>query len=206
MHEMKHGKKRYVPAHRRVRIKKWRGLATVLALLLIGIVSGVSLAVLHEGTPPLENTFIPAEVSCDVIETFDGVTKSDVRIKNTGKASSYIRAAIVATWVSDEGGAVSAVSPVEGTDYEVILGDLNWKKGADGFWYYTVPVEVGGETADLIESCVCTVSPPEGFSLSVEIVASSVQSYPASVVTTYWSSGVSGTDGTVLQIIEEGDK
>ena len=78
----------------------------------------------------------------------------------------------------------------------------NWEKGSDGYWYYKLPVNVGKETEELIESCSLKdgITAPDGYYLSVEIVASSIQSTPPRVVTEQWDSGVSGVNGSTLII------
>ncbi len=200
-----------VPAHRRRRPKnrrKQRLIIAMAAILLCSIISCVSLAFLFTGTDPLENVFDNAYVACEVLENgedgispFDGNVKTNVRIKNTGEVQSYIRVAVVITWMSEDESKVTARKPIEGTDYEIAYTkDTNWEKGSDGYWYYTVPVNVGSETTNLIEKCVCTTTPPDGYYLSVEIVASSIQSSPTKVVKDQWDSGVSDVNGTTLVI------
>lgn len=187
---------------RKALVSKKKVLAITLSAIICCIICGTTLAVLFIRTDPLTNIFAPSEVTCEVIETFDGETKEDVKIKNTGKTSAYIRADIIVTWMSDDGSQVSAISPVEGIDYQISYGSSPWIPSKDGFWYYSLPVEDGKMTSNLIETCACITTPPEGFYLSVEIVASAVQSSPTSVVTECWESGVSGVDGNVLEIIE----
>lgn len=171
------------------------------------IISGVTLAYVFTHTDSLENIFDPSKVSCQVLEgedgnTFDGETKTNVKIQNTGKTDAYIRAVVVVTWMSEDEKTVTASVPQEGTDYSITYAtDSGWLKGADGFWYYTSPVAVDDITEVLISDChlldMATI--PEGFYLSVEIVASALQSTPEYVVTDQWSSGVDsvGTDGTL---------
>lgn len=185
-----------------------RQLAVLLVPLLLTIIvaAGVTFAFLFTSTEPLENTFTPAHVSCDVLEgdngsTFDGVTKSKVRIKNTGNTDAYIRAAVVITWVSDEGNKVAAVKPVAQADYSIAYAqqDAGWTfNKADGFWYYTSPVKVNDTTENLIESCTAVAGKaPDGFHLSVEIVASAIQSSPTTVVEEQWNVKVDETTGKI---------
>lgn len=184
-----------------------RQLAVLLVPLLLTIViaAGVTIAFLFTSTKPLENTFTPAHVSCDVLEgddgnTFDGVTKSKVRIKNTGNTDAYIRAAVVITWVSDKDNKVSAVKPVAQADYSIAYAqDAGWTfNKADGFWYYTAPVKVNDTTENLIESCTAVAGKaPDGFRLSVEIVASAIQSLPTTVVEEQWNVKVDESTGKI---------
>ncbi len=184
-----------------------RQLAVLLVPLLLTIVvaAGVTFAFLFTSTKPLENKFTPAHVSCNVLEgddgnTFDGVTKSKVRIENTGNTDAYIRAAVVITWVSDEGNKVAAVKPVAQADYSITYTkDAGWTfNNADGFWYYSAPVKVNDSTENLIESCTAVAGKaPDGFHLSVEIVASAIQSSPTTVVEEQWNVEVDETTGKI---------
>ena len=107
--------------------------------------------------------------------------------------------------MSEDQSKVTAIKPEEGSDYEITYSksvdeSSNWVLGKDGYWYYTVPVSIDSETTNLIERCVCKVTPPDGYYLSVEIVASSIQSTPVSVVEEQWDSGISEVNGTTLVI------
>lgn len=201
--------KHYIPAHRRRRARRRKQQSLIIALvaILCSIIACVSIAFVFTSTKPLENTFTDAYVACDVLETFDGTTKSDVTIKNTGEVQSYIRAKVVVTWMSDDKTKVTALKPIDDTDYVITYADetnadTNWEKGSDGYWYYKLPVNVGKETEELIENCSLKdgVTAPDGYYLSVEIVASSIQSTPPRVVAEQWDSGVSGVNGSTLII------
>ena len=64
----------------------------VLAFLLIAsaAVSG-TLAYLVADTVDVKNEFTPSNVACKVTETFDGNTKKNVNVTNTGDTEAYIR-------------------------------------------------------------------------------------------------------------------
>lgn len=209
MYNNKNNEKRYVSPlrQRRSKDRKRHMLTIALVSVICCIISGVTLAYVFTHTNPLVNTFDPSKVSCQVLEgedghTFDGETKTNVKIQNTGETDAYIRAAVVVTWMSEDEKTVTASVPQEGTDYSITYAnDSGWLKGADDFWYYTSPVAVDGNTEVLVSDCHLsdTATIPEGFYLSVEIVASAIQSTPDYVVTQQWSSGVNsvGTDGTL---------
>ena len=156
-------------------------------LLAVTLTVGGTLAFLIDTTDAVENTFTPSRVTTEVEETFDGETKKDVTIKNTGDTDAYIRAAIVITW-KNEAGNVYGKAPVKDTDYSIAL-DLNngWKLGDDGFYYWTKPVASDGETGVLITSCSqlkeCENS---DYKLNVEIIGSGIQSKPESAVKDAW--------------------
>ena len=206
---------------RRIRSKKARKLLVCLTALLCMTLVGATVAFLVTHTGPVINTFQGSKVACAVIENgtdrtgeFDGKVKTNVRIQNIGDTQSYIRAKVVITWMSEDKKNVFAAEPIEDTDYMISYAPTknenassNWVLAADGYWYYIEPVNPGDETADhLIGSCSLIKKPttiPEGYYLSVEIVASSIQSTPASVVTTQWASGVkSVTDVNGIPTLE----
>lgn len=199
-------RQQYISAYRRgrERRKKEKYFTIAIMALFFAMVGGASLAYVLTRTEPVKNTFTHSYVSCEVTETFDGKTKSKVRIRNTGDVQSYIRAKVVVTWMSEDQTKVTARQPVKDSDYEIVYANemSNWKLSTDGYWYYKVPVDVSEETQDLIDKCVLKEGAkiPDGFYLSVEIVASAIQSTPATVVKEQWSSGVDEVQNTTLLI------
>ena len=82
----------------------------VSAITAVLITAGITAAYIFTKTESVENVFTPADVSCEVTEVFEDNVKTDVSIKNTGKADAFIRAAIVVNWVkTDENGKVIEV-------------------------------------------------------------------------------------------------
>ena len=183
--------------------------ATLLVSLLLAVcvTAGGTLAFLTDAKG-LTNTFTPSHVTTEVIEDpFDGTTKENVTIKNTGNTEAWIRAAVVITW-QDEKGNVYGQMPVEGEDYEIAYDLKNgWIKGDDGFYYWTKPVKSVEEapnncsTGVLIKSCTVggttAVAPPSGYNLNVEIIGSGIQSKPDDAVEEAWGVTVNtASDGT----------
>ena len=185
--------------------KKKNALLLSILVIVIALVSAVTIAFIVTHTDKKENSFKAGSVATDVVEKFENNVKKDVSIKNTGNTSGYIRAQIVVSWALDSGN-VYASSPVEGSDYTITYtADSSWKQGADGFWYYTKPVDAGDNTDDLIEKAekVEGANAPDGYNLSIDIIASSVQATPTGAVTSSWSTGVSGvSEDGILSIIE----
>ncbi len=164
---------------------RWKRSGILLAaviVLLAGAVGG-TWAFLVTQSEPVQNNFTYAHVSCTIKEKFDGTTKSDVKIQNTGDIPAYIRARIVVTW-KDASGNVSAV-PVKDSDYTMTMG-TGWTKGTDGYWYCNTAVAAGGETPVLITKCEKKGAAPDGYDLSVEILADAIQSEPANAVKEAW--------------------
>lgn len=190
------------------RINKNKGLILLFALLtLASVTAGGTLAYLATDTDPVINTFTPAKVASDVIEgTFDGNVKKNVKVANVGNTEAYIRAAIVVTWKANGmENTVSAIKPVKDTDYTIELNtgeNGGWFVGDDGFYYHKEPVNHTGsttKTSDLIIKCEPVAGQtPEGFELSVEIIASAIQSTPISVVQNQWGVHVDTENRNVL--------
>ena len=188
-------------------------LLVSLSLILVAGV-GVTLALIIDSTREVENVFTPSHVSCAVVEdqkTDDAPTgqvkveeKTNVKIKNTGDTDAYIRAAIIVTWKNVDG-TVWASTPVLGTDYTMNLGS-GWVKSGD-YYYYTdsVPAVDDPKTTEVDETLTGVliteatqlldgpVNPDttvdeskRQYYLSIEIVASAIQSEPSDVVVDMW--------------------
>ena len=194
----------------KVRSNKKIILITAIMLLLLATV-GTSLAFIFTKTGPVDNGFESAAVSCAVVENDNdpvnsGIqnveTKRDVKIQNTGDIPAYIRATVVYTWKSADGAnKVYALSPVEDVDYTVEASDSDlWQKGSDGYYYYATPVSAGECTQALLKSVDQILPGPidsngTQYYLSVEIIASAIQSTPESVVEEQWKVNVN--DGRI---------
>ena len=161
--------------------KKIVALVVSIALLLcIGV--GSILAYLTDETDPVVNTFTSSNVSTLIEETFTNGVKSNVTVKNTGDTDANIRAAVVVTWQDAEGN-VYGKEPVAGTDYTITFNTSEqtdpagkWELKSDGFYYWSNPVAAQASTGVLIATCTTTATPPEGYTLCVEIIASGIQS------------------------------
>lgn len=167
-------------------------VVSVLALVLA--VAGGTLAWLTANSGPVTNTFTPAQVSCEVDETFQNNVKSAVSIKNTSNIDAYIRAYVVVTWKNADGNVYG--KPVKDTDYTMTMpNNTKWFKSGD-YYYYPDAVPSGASTGMLIKECKLIGTPPaDGYSLSVEIIAEAIQSQPDSAVQQAW--GVTIANGNV---------
>lgn len=147
-------------------------LATMVLLLTVTV--GSTIAYLVTSSGPVENKFTPANVKSEVQEKFNGTEKTDVKIKNIGNTSAYIRAAIVITWKDSTGNKTLPDQPGTG-DYSITLGE-GWTKESDGFYYWKDKVASGDETGILIKSCKQETRYEDGRRLCVEIIGSAIQS------------------------------
>lgn len=150
--------------------------ALSIALLLLSVCATGVFAYLKLSTGKTDNSFNSAQsVNPQIIETFDGNIKKDVKV-NVGVTgySVYVRAAVVVTW-QDSDGNVYVVPPEEDKDYFIRYGD-RWKKRGD-YWYYDSVVESGEITAPLITECKpLKEAPVKGYTLNVKVVAQTIQS------------------------------
>jgi len=175
---------------------RWKRSGILLAaviVLLAGAVGG-TWAFLVAQSEPVQNNFTYAHVSCTIDEKFDGTTKSDVKIQNTGDISAYIRARIVVTW-KDASGNVSAV-PVKNTDYTIAFNEneKDWTQQGD-YWYCKTAVDAGEKTPVLITKCEKKGNAPKDYDLSVEILADAIQSEPANAVKEAWGYNPTAVSG-----------
>ena len=169
-------------------MKTWVLLLLLLAIVLSAI--GGAYAYITAKTQEISNRFEPVKVTCKVEESFDGAVKQDVRIRNTGDIDGFIRAMPVFTWV-DGAGKVLATAPVAGTDYTIEWGSDQWKKGSDGYWYYSTAVAPNATTEQLIKS-VTPVSVPVGYQLQAQIIATAIQADPPAAAQGAWGVTVTG--------------
>lgn len=183
MNNAKHSGGRRVPRHgRRLGFGRQVLLLAALAVIAMGVVGG-TVAYLVTDTAPVVNTFTPGEVSCEIKETFNGTTKENVTVTNTGNTDAYIRAAIIVTWKDAEGN-IAATVPVKDDDYKISLNSTEWTEHG-GYYYYKSSVAPEGTTVNLINSCEVLKS-NDGYTLSVEILADAIQSSPVEAVREAW--------------------
>lgn len=179
-------------------------IAFCVCILACAAVSG-SLAWLTSTPGPVVNEFIPGEVTIQVDEKFDGSTKSNVRIKNTGNVPAYIRVALVPAWVDDEGNIAAKPASLKQLDNDCNIAwgkdgngyENDWFIGSDGFYYCKTIIEPDESTPILIKSCTVKGEGHE-YDFELQVIASAVQSLPTSTVEKVWPVVVS-TDGTLAK-------
>ncbi len=120
--------------------KKRSGILMISLLALFIAVAGGTLAYLVANTSPVENTFQPAEVTCEVDEDFDGTYKENVNVTNTGDINAYIRVRLLSYRVNDDGDIIGGTAVIP--DFTPGAG---WVKHTDGMYYYTSPVAPGDQ-------------------------------------------------------------
>ena len=175
--------------------KKQIVLAICIALMSV-ITVGSTMALLSAATDSVNNTFKRADISCNVVENFDGNVKSNVKVENNSQngISGFIRAAIIVSW-QDNNGNVYSKQPVAGTDYNIVYG-TEWIGRDDGYYYWHSPVAKDDSTGNLIVSCSeIDGKAPEGYTLVVDIVAEIIQSNPTTAAQEAWGYVPGGTGG-----------
>ncbi len=120
---------------------------------------------------------VPQEVDVVVTDKTNGNVKSNVEIKNNGMTTTFIRAAIVGSWVTvndnnaDQYDIVgswrvtdTAVGSIDWGDADASFGTATqgrWFKGADGFYYYIAKVAPGATIpTPLFKSYTLTANAP----------------------------------------------
>ena len=187
-------KKHLAASENRPLPKKKVSMLLVSLVLIAAIAVGSTVAFIATSTESITNIFNPAKVTIEIEEEIENGVKSNVQVKNTGNTDAFIRAQIVVTW-KDADGNVSATKPVKNTDYTMTLNTTDWFLGSDGFYYCETSVAPNAPdnlTPVLIKECKKTENPnqPEDYDLSVEIIASGIQSTPASAVEEAWGMTV----------------
>lgn len=174
-----------------MKTKKPVALVAILVLLCCAVAGTV--AYLVTSTGPVTNTFTPASVTTEVVEEFNGQTKSNVKIQNTGDIDAYIRVAVIVNWADENGNVYGGATPVADTDYKIDYNKSDWFQGSDGYYYCKTAVKsVKQDASDcytpvLINSCYPVArQAPEGYALQVTILADGIQSVPADAVRQAW--------------------
>ena len=162
-----------------------RPLALLLALILVvGAAAGGTVAWLTQTTQTENNNFSYGTVSCAIKENFDGTTKSDVTVTNTGNTPAYIRAACIVNWV-DAQGNIAANVPAEYT-YSLSIPGAGWTAGSDGYYYYSGVVNPDVTTEGSLLTCTSSHPADGEYTLSVKVIASAVQATPSTAVNEAW--------------------
>ena len=149
-------------------------LAAVSALMLLVVIgSAMTIAYLSHSSKPVTNEFSPSQISCEINEKVEDGFKKSVMVQNTGKTKAFIRVAVVANTVDEEGNITGAAN-VDG-----FLGGANWVKSGM-YYYYTQPVSPNGTTGELLKDSINLTG------IQVTILAEAIQSEPASAAQSAW--------------------
>lgn len=171
--------------------RKAIAFCAAFVLAVSGAVGGVA-AWLTAGDDPVTNTFEPAEVSCEVRETFDEDTgvKTDVRVANTSNIPVYIRVRLVGNQTGPDGAILAG-----GSFQPPVTQGSHWMRIGD-YYYYTVPVaaktgDAAPETGNLIDSVTLSAGQ------TLDVLAEAIQSEPDRAVEEAWGVAVDDATGVI---------
>ena len=165
---------------------------TVLAVSLV--LFGTVLAYMFRQTEYLDNEFTPANVSCSVVEEFDGVQKASIRVQNTGNIDAYLRVRLVSYWVDADGNIVAKPS-----ELPEITPASGWIKGANNTYYYRTPVAPSNLSETLLSAPIILEKDENGYLQVVEVFAEAIQSKPLGAVTDSWGVNIDSNGNIVSQ-------
>lgn len=171
-------------------------MLVVAAVLVVCIGVAGTLMFLVDKTSEVTNTFEPANVKCQVEESFDTKVKKNVNVKNTSNIDAYIRVKLVTYRVNDKGEKIGGTATIP----DFALGAGWFEK--DSFYYYNKPVAQNAKpTTDLIGDSGITLvkyNDADSGRQVVEVIAEAIQSVPTSVVAEKWKVKVD-TDGVTIK-------
>ena len=143
-------RKMYSGAHVKPRKKSGvrRPLLLLVSLVLIlALAVGGTVAWLNSSSGPVTNTMTPGQVPITINENFNGTTKSRVSVTNDGNIDAYIRVAIVANAVDENGNIIAGTAPSYTVD------ETKWQR-LDGYYYYKGAVKPDRTTEQLFKGDV----------------------------------------------------
>ena len=178
---------------RRKRLNK-RTLVLLTSLaLLIGIAAGATAAYIFTNSAQVTNTFEPARVDCAVQESFDGASKSEIKIQNTGNVDAYIRVRLLYNWVNDKDEIVTKPANYSYTAPSATDLGEGWFASNNRYYYeYMVKPQ---ETTTVLTNVAITPSPADGkYRLRVDVIAEAIQAKPKDAVSSWGISPTSFKD------------
>lgn len=164
-------------------MKKSRILLIILiaSLVVSLILCGTVLAYMFKQTEYKNNEFIPANVSCKVVEEFDGKQKTSIKVQNTGNIDAYLRVRFVSYWVDSDGNVVAKPSSMP----EINMA-AGWLKGENNTYYYKTPVSPTNQTESLLSSPITLQKDADGYMQVIDVFAEAIQSKPHNAVSDSW--------------------
>ena len=167
----------------------------IASFAVVLILCGTVLAYMFRQTERIDNEFTPAHVSCKVVEEFDGVQKTSIKIKNTGNIDSYLRVRLVSYWVDADGN----IAPKPSEMPEIALAS-GWIKGENNTYYYQQPVAPEQLTETLLSAPIILEEKDEnGYMQVLDVFAEAIQRKPHSAVIGSWGVTIDSNGNIVSQ-------
>lgn len=168
---------------------KGRLNATIISMVLIlTLAVGGTIAFLSTKTDPVVNTFNPSQVTCSVVEDFDGKAKTNVNVENTGDIPAFIRVKLVTYRTNDVGQHIGGTASLPA----FTLG-TGWVKCGD-YYYYTCPVAPEETPADSLAEVIKLTenyTDVDGGHQSIDVIAEAIQAGPEAAVKAAWGDNFS---------------
>lgn len=153
----------------------------IATLFVIMVLCGTAIAYMFRQTEYKDNQFTPAEVSCKVLETFDGEQKTSIQVQNTGNIKAYLRVRLVSYWVDEDSNIVAKPSKTP-----TITMETDWVKGPNNTYYYKEPVVPSEKTDTLLSSPITLEKDENGHLQVIEVFAEAIQSKPQKAAIDRW--------------------
>ena len=193
-------------------IKKDVVLLVLAFLLVVSIPVGATLAIMHNRTNEVVNTFAPAYVDCTINEDFDQEKKTSVKITNTSNVQAYLRIRVLSYWQDSKGNIVDRPAALPSISYDT----TNWIYDQKQATYYcVVPIARDADTPELLksgsvimlENSVSEDIKVDGVYLYtntyyhvVEFVAEAIQSEPDTAVEANWNLTIDDNTNRITHV------
>lgn len=138
----------------------------VALVLLLTLAVGGSLAWLVSNDN-VTNSMVPGEVPIQINETVSNNVKSDVTVTNNGNIQAFIRVAIIANAVDEQGNVTTGQAP------QFSYNTDKWQLLSDGYYYYKGIVQPNGTTGDTTDPLF--TGPVDFANGEINILAESIQ-------------------------------
>ena len=190
---------RFISNIKKNRTASARMLVLAIALVLVlGCTIAGTLMFLVDKTGDVKNTFTAANVTTEITEEFDGVTKKNVNIINNGDIPVYVRVNLITYRVNESGDKIGGTATIPNFN----RGE-GWFKGSDGFYYYKNKVQPGeAPEKPLIGDPGITLKAYEdadGGKQVIEVMGESIQADPASAVEEAWPAVKVDSNGKLIK-------
>ena len=169
--------------------RKGRLTAMIVSVVLIlALAIGGTIAFLSTKTDPVVNTFNPSQVTCSVVEDFDGKTKTNVNVENTGDIPAFIRVKLVSYRTNEAGRHIGGVAEAPSFDF-----GAGWVKYGD-YYYYTKPVAPNAMPENNLANSITledSYKDADGGHQSIDVIAEAIQAGPEAAVQAAWGNNFS---------------